>query len=207
MEKKVATSAIARHVRAVHAALERHGLLLVQAREASLVTLVAGESLRSSWWGHPQAHTIFRVLNEVTRHPDVVTAKLVAGKVTLVHRRLWPALLAVATALESWQTRGLSAPARRLLKQLEVEPWVLASGAPIRELERRLLLRSEEVHTDSGEHRLRVERWEAWAERVGCRPVESLTASKLELLRAVQGLGASVSALPWYTPPRHRGPA
>ena len=207
MEKKVATSAIDRHVKAVHAEVERHGLLLVQARDKSLVTLVAGESARGSWWSHPQAHTIFRVLNEVMRHPDVVTAKLVAGKVTLVHRRLWPALLAVATAREPWQTRDLSATARRLLKQLEVETSVLASGPAVRELEKKLLVRTVEEHTETGEHRLRAERWEAWAERVGCLPAPSLSDAKQDLLRAAESFGAGIAALPWSAPRRRRGAA
>jgi hypothetical protein len=36
------------------------------------------------------------VLNRVRSSPDVIATRLVDGKVTLVHRRLWPALVRIA---------------------------------------------------------------------------------------------------------------
>ena len=189
---------VQRHVKRVLRSLEQHGLLLVQSKSLpSLVALVAGESPRGSWWNHPQSHTIFQVLGEVAEHPEVVTTKLVMGKVTLVHRRLWAALLAVATAREPWQLRGLSPASRRLLQKLETEPSVVASGPAVKELEKKLLERCEQVHTESGAHRLRVEPWEAWARRVGCRPLSSLSAARQQLVRAVTDLGGDASDLPW----------
>ena len=61
--------------------------------------LVAGEPVRGSWWGHPKGHDIFAACQHLLQHPDATTAKLVSGKVTYVHRELWPSLLAVATGL------------------------------------------------------------------------------------------------------------
>jgi hypothetical protein len=36
------------------------------------------------------------VINELANSPDVVRLRLVNGKVTLVHRRVWPALVRVS---------------------------------------------------------------------------------------------------------------
>jgi hypothetical protein len=62
----------------------------------NLAEFVAGEPIRGSWWGHKAGHEIFAVLAEVMASPDIVATRLVNGKVTLVHRRLWPALVRVA---------------------------------------------------------------------------------------------------------------
>ncbi len=62
----------------------------------NLAEFVAGEPIRGSWWGHKAGHEIFAVLTEVMASPDVVATRIVNGKVTLVHRRLWPALVRVA---------------------------------------------------------------------------------------------------------------
>jgi hypothetical protein len=78
--------------------LREQGVVLQSARGPvpSLAELVAGGPIRGSWWGHPSGHEIFRVLNEVRASPDVVATRLIEGKVTLIHRRLWPALVRVA---------------------------------------------------------------------------------------------------------------
>jgi hypothetical protein len=80
------------------AALVEHGMLLESARGPlpSGAEMVAGEPIRGSWWGHPANHAIFDALNFLAESPDVVRTRLVNGKVTLVHRRLWPALARVA---------------------------------------------------------------------------------------------------------------
>jgi hypothetical protein len=62
----------------------------------NLAEYVAGEPIRGSWWGHKAGHEIFAVLCQVLASSDVVATRLVNGKVTLIHRRLWPALVRVA---------------------------------------------------------------------------------------------------------------
>jgi hypothetical protein len=62
----------------------------------NLADWVAGEPIRGSWWGHPAGHEIFRVLGQVLGSADVVATRLINGKVTLIHRRVWPALVRVA---------------------------------------------------------------------------------------------------------------
>ena len=78
--------------------LREQGVVMQSARAAvpSLAERVAGEPIRGSWWGHPAGHEIYRVLNLVRGSLDVVAVRLIKGKVTLIHRRLWPALARVA---------------------------------------------------------------------------------------------------------------
>ena len=80
------------------AALVEHGMLLQSARGPmpNVAELVAGEPIKGSWWGHPKGHAIFDALGALDDSPDVVRLRLVNGKVTLVHRRLWPALVRAA---------------------------------------------------------------------------------------------------------------
>jgi hypothetical protein len=75
--------------------LVEHGMLLASARGPipNVAEIVAGEPITGSWWGHPAGHHIFDVLNDLAASPDVARLRLVRGRVTLVHRRLWPALV------------------------------------------------------------------------------------------------------------------
>jgi hypothetical protein len=80
--------------------VREHGVVLVAARGPvpTLTHAIAGEAIRGSWWGHPQGKRIFAVLSEVNDAPEVLVCRLVDDKLTLVHRRLWPALAAAASA-------------------------------------------------------------------------------------------------------------
>jgi hypothetical protein len=80
------------------ATLIEHGMLLESAHGplASVAELVAGGQISGSWWGHPSSHAIFDAINALADSPDVVRTRLVNGKVTLVHRRVWCALVRVA---------------------------------------------------------------------------------------------------------------
>ena len=80
------------------AALEEHGVLLESAKGAvpNVAELVVGAPIKGSWWAHPDSHTVFAEINALANHPDVVRTRLLGGKVTLVHRRVWPALVVLA---------------------------------------------------------------------------------------------------------------
>ena len=66
----------------------------------NLAEWIAGEPIRGSWWGHPRGHEIFAVLTRLHASGDVVATRLVMGRITLVHRRVWPALVRVADRFE-----------------------------------------------------------------------------------------------------------
>jgi len=58
--------------------------------------VIAGESIRGSWWGHPKGGEIYSILGFLEESPDVLVCRVVNGKITFVHRRLWPALISAA---------------------------------------------------------------------------------------------------------------
>jgi hypothetical protein len=139
-------------VAAVLEALDQHGVLLKQDTQLrSVVSIILGGPLRGSWWAHDRAHEIFAVLTGLTDHPDVLFTKLLRRKDTLVHRRLWPDLLAIGRERATWQLSGLSDAAVSLLKKLDEngEP-VVATGIGAKELRNRLLAVGTEVHRESG---------------------------------------------------------
>jgi hypothetical protein len=75
-----------------------HGVVLVSAQGPvpRLTEAIAGEPIKGSWWGHPKGHQIFAILEALSASENILVCRLVDGKVTLVHRRLWPALFRVA---------------------------------------------------------------------------------------------------------------
>jgi hypothetical protein len=79
-----------------------HGVVLQSARGPvpSLAEAIAGEPIHGSWWGHPAGQAIYAALSVVCESPDVLVCRLVDGKVTYVHRRLWPALVRLAGRFE-----------------------------------------------------------------------------------------------------------
>jgi hypothetical protein len=184
--------------------LGAQGLLLQQdAVLPNVVTAVAGQPVHGSWWAHPQGHAIYQCLNALAEHPDVLVTRLVQGKVTFVHRRLWAAVLAVGQSQATWQFARLSAPARALLEAVQRQGMLLASGKSVKALEQRLLAHGEQIHTDAGHHAIRLESWTVWAERVGCRSALIPSAGQQALEGALEALGGTAAMLPW--PPRLSG--
>jgi len=157
-----------------------------------------------SWWAHPRGRAIFHTLNVLAEHPDILVTRLVQGKVTFVHRRLWAAVLAVGQSQAPWQFARLSAPARALLELAQRQGMLLASGKNVKALEQRLLAHGEQVHTDAGHHAIRLESWTAWAERVGCQTSLAPSVGQQALETALPALGGSVAMLPW--PPNSSEP-
>jgi len=85
--------------------VERHGAVLLAAHGPlpNLAEAIAGEPIRGSWWGHPKGRDIYRLCEAIENSGDVLSFKLVGGKVTVVHRRLWPALVKLAPRFERSQ--------------------------------------------------------------------------------------------------------
>src|ERR1041385_5634499 len=142
--------------------LKRYGLLLqTDAHLPSVCSLVAGEPVKGSWWGHPRSQEMFNAISDLEEHADVLVTKLVSHKVTYLHRSLWPALIAVGQAREPWQVAPLSRQARQLLRAVDRQPVltdreISKAGS---ELERNLLVSVEQFHTESGSHARRLESW------------------------------------------------
>ncbi len=159
--------------------LRRLGLLLeTDARLPSVASLIAGEPISGSWWSHTTGQQIFLTLGQFADHRDVMFTKLISGKVTLVHRKLWPEIFAIGTARVPWQMKGLSRSTRNLLEMIDEQgslrtdhlDWPKSAtakpGEAARELEKKLLIHSVQFHTETGAHAKLLESWETWAERI-----------------------------------------
>ena len=87
--------------------VKKHGVVLESARGSvpSLAEAIAGERIRGSWWGHEKSHEIFAAVTAVRESSEVLVCRVVGGKVTFVHRRLWPALVRLA---DRWPRRRLA---------------------------------------------------------------------------------------------------
>lgn len=198
--------------------LKKFGFLLESdPRLPSVATLITGAPMHSSWWSHPLAQTIFHVNGQLDDYEDVIVTKLIAGKVTFVHRKLWPEILAIGMAREGWQTDGLSASAQALLEMIEAAGSLrtdelilpgsttggrkLKPGDAARELERQLLVHAAQIHTDSGTHAKFLETWEHWARRIGyTAPFISVDEAKKKMEARLRKLNAQFTAtarLPW----------
>jgi hypothetical protein len=79
--------------------VRKHGVVLMAARGPvpSLAEAIAGGPYRGSWWGHPKGREMFRLFGAVCDSPDVLVCRLAEGKITFVHKRLWPALVRLSS--------------------------------------------------------------------------------------------------------------
>ncbi|MGH7149939.1 MAG: hypothetical protein ACREIU_04545, partial [Planctomycetota bacterium] len=193
--------------------LRRHKVVTLtrSAWVPSVVEALAGGNVRGSWWGHPAGRRIYAFASALAASPEVLTTKLVDGKVTFVHRALWPALLRVVTD-PGWRAiaeRGLTPPARRLLEaveragELRLDRW--DAGRPLGkralaaarlELERAALVLGTEIHTEKGSHEIALRSWSRFADRP--LRAEAARLSFAEALGAIRkacrGLPSSVEA-------------
>jgi hypothetical protein len=87
---------------AAMAFVRRHGIVLVSAKgpAARLTEAIAGEPIKGSWWGHRKSHEIFAILQKLGDSPDILVCRFILGRMTLVHRRLWPALVKLASRFD-----------------------------------------------------------------------------------------------------------
>ena len=78
--------------------VRKHGVVLESARgpAPSLAEAIVGAPVKGRWWSHPKGRQIFAVTRAVRENDDVLVCRLVLGKITFVHRRMWPALVRVA---------------------------------------------------------------------------------------------------------------
>jgi hypothetical protein len=209
-------------LKTVAAVLKRDGLLLLSDPVLpSLTSLVIGGPIHGSWWGHPLGNEVYHLLNMLADHPEVLMVKLISAKVTFVHRRLWPAVVAVGQARARWQLDGLTPAATYLLNMVDesgrlawddIPPFLppdnRSATESVRALEARLLVHATEVHTPSGAHAKNLDTWPSWLSQVD--PVAALpdlaeASTRLEsTLAELNERHAAQGRLPWQTPPRRR---
>lgn len=113
--------------------IRKHGIVLESARGPvpSLAEVIAREPVRGSWWSHPQSNEIFAVTRTVRDSDDVLVCRLNKGRITFVHRRLWPALVRAAGRLPTVrlsQVREVhTSSGRHVTKEVPFPDWVPSS--------------------------------------------------------------------------------
>src|SRR5207302_9460741 len=78
--------------------VRQHGVVLESGKGPvpNLAEAVAGAPIRGNWWNHADSKKIFRATRLVRESEDILVCRLVAGKVTYVESRLWPAVARLA---------------------------------------------------------------------------------------------------------------
>jgi hypothetical protein len=110
--------------------VRRHGVVLASAKGPvpSLAEAIAGAPIRGSWWSHPKGREIFRALQAVQESGDVLVCRLVDGKVTFVHRDVWPALVKAAgrfpAAQLAWLHEEHTARGHHATRKVPFPKWV-----------------------------------------------------------------------------------
>ena len=81
--------------------VEEQGIVLESARgdAPSLAEMVAGEPVAGGWWSHPKGHEIFALTRALRASNQLLVCRLLQGKITFVHRRLWASLVRLSDTL------------------------------------------------------------------------------------------------------------
>ena len=110
--------------------VRKHGVVLESAQGPvpSLAAAIAGGPIRGSWWAHPKGQLIFEVTRAVRDSEQVLVCRLVRGKVTFVHERIWPALVRLAPRFRKESlariTEEHTSSGRHVMRSLPFPNWV-----------------------------------------------------------------------------------
>ena len=109
--------------------IQEHGVVLASAKGPvpRLAEAIVNEPIKGSWWAHPKSQQIFAILQAVADSQDVLVCRLVNGKVTFIHRRLWPALVRAAKRFPSARTAQIheehTASGRHVTREVPFPQW------------------------------------------------------------------------------------
>jgi len=110
--------------------VRENGVVLASAKGPvpCLTEAIVGEPIRGSWWAHAQGHRIFAILQAVSESEQVLVCRLIDGKVTLVHRWLWPSLVRLASRFAPEQIAKVreehTASGRHVRHEVPFPQWV-----------------------------------------------------------------------------------
>ena len=115
--------------------IQEHGVVLVSAKGTAprLTEAIAGHPIRGSWWAHADSRRIYAILKTVTKSEQVLVCRLINGKITLVHRRLWPSLARLANRFAPGQLAQVreehTTSGRHVSHEVPFPKWVPAEVA------------------------------------------------------------------------------
>lgn len=177
----------------------------------SMLEEIAGEPISGSWWSHPKGRRIYALYEAIQHSPEILICKLLDGKMTFVHRSLWAPLYRVISD-EGWRTRRLRplpAFTRELAMRVERagelrldQLKASRKQRPARDrlkvakhdLEKYLLVQSDQIHTERGSHATVLRSWNRWATAGLTREASNLTCE--DALREIRlRCGAAADAL------------
>ena len=110
--------------------VREHGVVLASAKGSAprLTEAITGEAIKGSWWSHPQSHRIYAILQSVAASDQILVCRLIDGKITYVHRRLWPSLVRLAERMAPGQIAQVreehTASGRHVSRELPFPQWV-----------------------------------------------------------------------------------
>jgi hypothetical protein len=113
--------------------IEEHGVVLASAKGPvpRLTEAIVNQPIKGSWWAHSKSRQIFAVLQAVADSQDVLVCRLVNGKVTFIHRRLWPALVRIAKRFPPAQIAQVheehTTSGRHVTREVPFPKWVPAN--------------------------------------------------------------------------------
>jgi len=94
----------------------------------SIANAVAGHPIRGSWWAHARGREIFAITRALRDCPDILVCRLVQGRITYVHRRLWPAVVRLAERFPEANLAQLeeihTASGKHAIKETKFPDWV-----------------------------------------------------------------------------------
>lgn len=172
----------------------------------SLVEAVAGGPVHGSWRSHAKGRLMYRLGRMLRASDEVLSVRLVEGKVAFVDASLWPAVYRVA--MEPSRRRrtlaGLSPQARELLTAVERDrvvhldkegPWTKAREA----LEERLLVHVSETELQGGHHVTVLRSWRDWVSPTVKEASRTLTYDEA-LARLREACGGAPAGLGAWVP-------
>lgn len=197
----------------IRKALDATGILmLTDPALPSLISLVAGEPVKGSWWGHPKGNLMYNLSNELMDTPDVLAVKLFNGKITYLQQVHWNALYALATSQSDWQMKKMTPDMLGLLKRVLSKQELQTDDAGFTKtpteigklatkLESRLLIFSENTHSSSGKHVRTLRTWKKQMAlkkfKVKKMPVADAIAHFHQVIAAYTQNQHSLVQLPW----------
>ena len=133
--------------------VEAQGIVCEAARRGSILSLVdaiAGAPVHGNWWVHPKAKLIFQLTRAMRDAREVCVCRLVDGKITFVHERLWPALVRAADQLPRERLARVrevhSASGKHVIEETPFPDWlpadVMTRGKTLKQTEALEVLRS-----------------------------------------------------------------
>jgi len=110
--------------------IRKHGVVLESARgpAPSLAEAIVGAPVKGRWWSHAKGREIFALTRAMRESEDVLVCRLVNGKITFVHRRMWPALVRLAKTVSAPRLAQLrevhTSSGQHVTKEIPFPDWV-----------------------------------------------------------------------------------